>query len=60
MCILLERLDISGSNSPPHSGKAQITHPQKGYVKFPTPQAQTTLITNACELPGAGDIEVLY
>ena len=27
MCITLEKLDISSSNAPPHSGKVKILHP---------------------------------
>jgi len=34
ICIPLERLDTSASNSPPHPSKVQIPHPQEGCVKF--------------------------
>ena len=52
MC-LLERLDTSNSNSPPHLGKVKFPTPGKAFfVKFPTPWV--------CQMPGGwGAVEAL-
>ena len=57
MCIQLEILDTSSSNSPPHSGKVQILPPPPTFVKFPILYADTSQMSMSCR--GERDLEAL-